>query len=519
MSGHPLPTAPILIQVDPADNVAVVGNAGGLAAGTTVAKGLSLLEAIPEGHKVALCDIESGGAILRYGTLIGHARSPIARGAWIEESLVESPEAPDLASLPIATRVPEREAPLEGYGFEGYRNADGSVGTRNLLGICSSVQCVAGVLENAVARIRAEILPNYPNVGGVVALGHDYGCGVAIDAPGSEIPIRTLRNLARHPNLGGQAMIVGLGCEKLLPERLGGLCDRPDILTLQDERGYGDMVRVIMERAEARLRALDARRREHCPASDLVIGLQCGGSDALSGVTANPAVGFAADLLVRAGATVLFSEVSEVRDAVHLLSARAADAEVGAALVREMRWYDDYLKKGGVDSSSNTSPGNRRGGLSNIVEKALGSVAKSGRGRIDGVLSAGERVDRRGLIFAATPASDFVCGTLQMASGIQLQVFTTGRGTPYGLEMIPVMKVGTRNSLALQWPDLIDVNAGKIASGEATIGELGWEIFRLILEVASGREIGKLLASGSIRDIIDIQDDLYRQLRGLVLDV
>ena len=488
----------ILIRVHPSDNVAVIGNAGGLSAGARVGMegvgNFDLLERVPEGHKIALGDIGEGRPIIRYGETIGFARSPLARGAWIEESLVALPAAPELDSLPTSTRIPPRGAALEGYTFEGYRNEDGSVGTLNLLGVSESVQCVAGVVEAALGRIKTELLPKYPHVDGVVALKHNYGCGIAIDAPEAKIPIRTLQNLARHPNLGGRSLIVGLGCEKFPPERLAERsralagAGPADIVTLQEHKGYGEMIRVIMERAEKHLRILETRRRITCPASELVIGTQCGGSDALSGVTANPAVGFATDLLVRAGATVFFSEVTEVRDAIHLLTARAADPQVGAALIREMRWYDEYLAKGGVNRSSNTSPGNKRGGLANIVEKAIGSVVKSGTGRIDGVLGPGERVDRKGLIFAATPASDFVCGTLQMASGIQLQVFTTGRGTPYGLEMIPVMKVGTRNTLAEQWPDLIDVNAGRIASGEAGIEEVGWEIFRMILEVASGKK-------------------------------
>ena len=243
-----------------------------------------------------------------------------------------------------------------------------------------------------------------------------------------------------------------------------------------------------MAMADARLAALDRRRRETCPASELVVGMQCGGSDAFSGVTADPALGYAADLIVRCGGTVMFSEVTEVRDAIHLLTPRARDADVARALIREMAWYDDYLAKGGADRRANPSPGNKRGGLNNIVEKALGSVAKSGSSAISGVLAPGERVRERGLIFAATPASDFVCGTLQLASGMTLQVFSTGRGTPYGLAEAPVIKVGTRTELAERWSDLIDLDAGRIATGEATIAEVGWELFHLILEVASGRK-------------------------------
>jgi galactarate dehydratase len=219
-----------------------------------------------------------------------------------------------------------------------------------------------------------------------------------------------------------------------------------------------------------------------------VIGLQCGGSDAFSGVTANPALGFASDLLVRAGATVMFSEVTEVRDAIELLTRRAVNADVGRALIREMDWYDSYLARGGADRSANTTPGNKKGGLANIVEKSLGSIVKSGSSAINGVIGPGERATTKGLIFAATPASDFVCGTLQLAAGMQMQIFTTGRGTPYGLAQAPVIKVSTRTELAKRWSDLIDFDAGRIASGEMTIEEAGWELFQLILDVASGRK-------------------------------
>ena len=241
-----------------------------------------------------------------------------------------------------------------------------------------------------------------------------------------------------------------------------------------------------MRAAERKLETLSRRRRVTCPASDLVVGLQCGGSDAFSGVTANPAVGHAADLLVRAGATVLFSEVTEVRDATHLLTARAANEQVARDFVREMRWYDDYLQAAGMDRVANTSPGNKRGGLSNIVEKAMGSAAKSGTSALAAVTTHGERVRAKGLVFAATPASDFICGTLQLAAGMNMHVFTTGEGTPYGLAMTPVIKVASRTVLARRWPDLIDVDAGRIATGEATIETVGRELFEMILEIASG---------------------------------
>ena len=486
------PSAPLYIRMRDDDNVAIVANRGGLHPGTAFADGLALIEQIPQGHKVALVDIAAGAAIIRYGEVIGHAAAPITKGSWVREALVLMPDAPSLGNLPKA-RGARTVEPLEGYTFEGYRNADGSVGTRNILAISTSVQCVAGTVEYALKRIREELLPKYPNVDDVITITHAYGCGVAINAPGAAVPIRTLQNLARNPNFGGEVMIVGLGCEKLQPELLlpeAMTTDSDDVMRMQDENltGFGEIVQNILDMADARLQVLNRRCRETCPASDLVVGMQCGGSDAFSGVTANPALGFAADLLVRAGATVMFSEVTEVRDAIHLLTPRAVNQDVADALVREMDWYDRYLAQGEADRSANTTPGNKKGGLSNIVEKAMGSVIKSGTSPIAGVLSPGERVRHKGLIFAATPASDFVCGTLQLASGMTLHVFTTGRGTPYGLAAAPVIKVSTRSELKQRWHDLIDVDAGTIATGAATIEDVGWEIFRLMLDVASGRK-------------------------------
>jgi galactarate dehydratase len=480
---------PVTIRVHDQDNVAIVANSGGLPAGVSLDDGTMLAEAIPQGHKVALAEIPEGAPIVRYGAVIGHASRSIARGRWVAETLVRMPAAPAFGELPMATRAAAPVEPLRGYTFLGYRNGDGTVGTRNLLGIATSVQCVAGVAEHAARRIRDELLPRYPNVDGVVPLTHAYGCGVAIEAPAAVVPIRTVQNLVRNANFGGEAMVVGLGCEKLTPQSLlpdgGG-----SLVTLQDQAftGFEAMVGGILEVAERHLERLNRRRRTTCPASDLVVGVQCGGSDAFSGVTANPAVGFAADLIVRAGGSVMFSEVTEVRDAIHLLIPRAAEREVGLALIREMAWYDDYLRLGSSDRSANTTPGNKSGGLSNIVEKALGSVVKSGTSPIVDVLAPGERIRRRGLTFAATPASDFVCGTLQLASGMTLQVFTTGRGTPYGLAAAPVVKVATNSVLARRWHDLMDLDAGRIATGEASVAEVGWELFHLILDVASGRK-------------------------------
>lgn len=493
---------PLYIRIHAADNVAIVANDGGLKAGTAFDDGLVLVDTVPQGHKVALVDLAEGDAIRRYNVVIGYALKALPRGSWVHERVMRMPVAPELDGLPIATVKPPALPPLQGYTFEGYRNADGSVGTRNILAITQTVQCVAGVTEFAVQRIKAELLPKYPHVDDVVALEHSYGCGVAIDAPDAIVPIRTLRNISLNPNFGGEVMVVSLGCEKLQPERLlppgtipiadqrGAPAEELDVICLQDDAhvGFMSMIDSVMRQAETHLARLNQRRRETVPASELVVGVQCGGSDAFSGVTANPAVGFCTDLLVRAGATVMFSEVTEVRDGIDQLTSRAATPEVADAMIREMAWYDAYLDKGRVDRSANTTPGNKKGGLSNIVEKAMGSIVKSGSAPITGVLAPGEKLAQKGLIYAATPASDFICGTLQLAAGMNLHVFTTGRGTPYGLAEVPVIKVATRSDLARRWHDLMDVNAGRIADGEASIEDIGWEMFRLMLDVASGRK-------------------------------
>jgi galactarate dehydratase len=498
-------TRPLLLRMHVADNVAIVASDGGLAAGVSVGAGpdgcdLVLRDRVPQGHKLALQPIAAGEAVRRYGVVIGYAIMDIEPGRWVHERLLRMPEPPSLRGLPTASEPALRSEPLEGYTFEGYVNADGSVGTRNLLAITTTVQCVAGVVNIAAERIRRDLLPLFPNVDGVVALEHGYGCGVAIDAPGAEIPIRTLRHIALNPNFGGELMVVSLGCEKLQPDRLlppgsipiaGGTSSMRGGVCLQDAHhvGFGSMIDDIVATARPHLERLDARRRQTVPASELVVGVQCGGSDALSGVTANPAVGVLADLLVRSGATVMFSENTEVRDAVDQLTARAVSPEVAEAIVRELAWYDDYLQRGQADRSANTTPGNKAGGLSNIVEKAMGSIIKSGSAPISHVLSPGERLrrDQRGLVFAATPASDFICGTLQLAAGMNLHVFTTGRGTPYGLQACPVVKVATRTDLARRWHDLIDVNAGRIADGELSVEQAGLELFELLLDVASGK--------------------------------
>src|SRR5690554_4698915 len=295
---------PRYIKVHNNDNTVIIVNDGGLPEGTSLDNDIVLRESIPQGHKVALTDLAAGDPIRRYNVIIGYAKTDLPKGSWLNEDRLDMPAAPTLDQLPIATQLTPVE-PLDGYTFQGFRNPDGSVGTRNILAISTSVQCVSGVVEHAVRRIRDELLPKYPNVDTVISLDHIYGCGVAIQAPDAVIPIRTLRNIARNPNFGGRTLVVSLGCEKLqadvffpgkfIPIKNGGYQQQDDsiiLVTLQDEEhiGFEGMVNAIMEAAEKQLKVLNQRVRTTCPASDLVVGVQCGGSDAFSGVSANPVV-------------------------------------------------------------------------------------------------------------------------------------------------------------------------------------------------------------------------------------
>jgi len=477
------------IKINENDNVAITVNA--IPAGTIIMDDILANQDIPQGHKIALCNIGEGEPIIRYGVTLGYALNSINKGDWINEHMLKLPIPPALDEMEFATNLVTDLPEPPVWTFMGYPNKNGGyAGTRNILGIVTTVQCVTGVLNNAVKRIKQELLPKYQNVDDVVVINHAYGCGVAINAPEAVIPIRMLQNMVKHPNFGGETMIISLGCEKLTLEMLldAEYNTSDNVVTFQNEKGHDAIMAEIMKMAENKLKKLNERIRVELPLSQLSIGLQCGGSDAFSGVTANPSAGYAADMLVNAGATVMFSEVTEVRDGVHIIAERCVNEEVGEKLADEMKWYDQYLNNGQVDRSANPTPGNKKGGLSNIVEKAMGSIAKSGSSPIVEVLSPGERPTKKGMIFAATPASDFVCGSCQLSSGITLQVFMTGRGTPYGLATAPVIKVCSRNDMKDMWQDLIDVNAGPIATGEATIQEIGTLLFNEIIDVASGRK-------------------------------
>ena len=345
------------VKLNERDNVAVVTH--DLSKGVEIMPGLKLLDNIPQAHKFALEDIKKDGEIVRYGVVLGYALNEIKKGSWINEYMLRLPQSPSLDNMPYGVNINKNlpEAPRK--TFMGYKNPDNFyAGTRNILGIQTTVQCVQGVLNVAVEKIKREILPNYKNVDDVVAINHAYGCGVAINAPDAKFPIRALQNIAKHPNFGGQLMVVSLGCEKLTVEKLVGEENNTpeNIIVLQDCKGFEAMIKAICGMAEKKLKILNERRREELPLSELLVGMQCGGSDAFSGVSANPSAGYAADMLVQAGATVMFSEVTEVRDGVNFIAERCINSEVRDKLAQEMRWYDEYLSEGQVDRSANPTP-------------------------------------------------------------------------------------------------------------------------------------------------------------------
>ena len=492
-----------LIRISSEDNVAIAVTA--IEKGSVIdGFGFSVLSDVPQGHKVALEDMRKGDKVIRYGVELGTVNRDVQKGEWINEKMIDLPLSPALSSLRPGNKGVVYPNPPERKTFLGYDNGDGRyAGTRNLLGIATTVQCTAGVLRIAAEKIRKEILPKYPNVDGVSALIHPYGCGVAINATDAYIPIRNVSNLIHHPNFGGELMVVGLGCEKLTFDRVLAPDEINDnnVLVLQKCHGFADMVASICRMAEKKLQRLNERKRTELPLDKLIVGTQCGGSDAFSGISANPSIGRAFDMLAANGATVMFSEVTEVRDGVHFLADRCSSEEVVEKLKKEIGWYDEYLAKGGADRSANPTPGNKAGGLSNIVEKAMGSIAKSGHSPIAEVIGPGELPTKHGLIFAATPASDIVCGPTQLASGITLQVFSTGRGTPYSLAEIPVMKISTHSELFEMWPDLFDVDAGGIVTGTKSIDDVGRDLYNMILDVASGKK-SKAEALGLYNDLV-----------------
>lgn len=472
------------IILSPEDDVAI--SLADLPAGAAVA-GVTLLSAVPRGHKFARHALAEGAAVRRYGQIIGQASQPIAAGDHVHlQNLgmslhaLEHEFGADLRAFPPQ---PERT-------FQGYRRADGRAGTRNYLGVLTSVNC-----SGSVARFIAEEAEKtawfraLKNVDGIVPIAHSSGCGMAGDNEGYQTLFRTLQGYARNPNFAG-ILLVGLGCEVMqIPALIGKARLRADgqfqHMTIQDEGG----TRRTVERGVAALRELaqvaETCRREPVPVSELVIGMQCGGSDGYSGITANPALGVASDLLVAHGGTTILSETSEIYGAEHLLTRRAINVQVGEKLLDRIRWWEDYTARNKGEMNNNPSPGNKRGGLTTILEKSLGAVAKGGSAPLSGVYLFAEPIDTKGFVFMDSPGYDPCSVTGQVASGANLIVFTTGRGSVSGYKPVPCIKVATNSEMFTKMEEDMDLNTGDILEG-VTLEEKGREMFELFIRVASG---------------------------------
>lgn len=482
-----------LLVLDPSDNVGVAP--GPLARGKSILNGTVIIGAdIPQGHKVAISPISANEHVRKYGQSIGLAKMPIGPGDHVHShnlTYVEEDNSYEFASVQAKLPDPSQILDPEDMFFEGYRRANGKAGTRNYIGILASVNCSASTAKMIAEAIKPELV-NFPNVDGVVALTHTSGCGMIPDSSGGSTMQRTLRGYAEHQNFGG-LLVLGLGCEMLQVKEITDDASIPedtlvDTLVIQDEGGIRATVSAGVEAILRQLPILNARKREKIPVSELVLGLNCGGSDGYSGITANPALGYASDLLVACGGTSVLAETPEIFGAESLLTRRSVTAQVGQKLLDRIAWWKDYVAGGEGSLDNNPSPGNKAGGLTTILEKSLGAVAKSGQASLNDVLLYGEKIVTSGLLLMDTPGYDPVSLTGLIAGGANILVFTTGRGSVIGARPTPVIKVSTNNDLYNKMTEDMDLNAGDIISGKNTIEQVGVGIFREIVAVASGKK-------------------------------
>ena len=479
---------PLYLRLNPADDVVVACHE--LEAGLNlVSEGVIVAERIPSGHKVATRAIAIDEPVRRYDQVIGFATRPIAPGAHVHVHNLEVREfARDFAfgEAYRPTQFVARPAT-----FQGIVRADGRVATRNYVGILSTVNCSATVSKHVAEAFRGDGLKEYPNVDGVVALTHGTGCGMDSAGEGIDVLRRTLAGYARHANFAG-ILVIGLGCEANQMDALfftQGLAEGPLLrsMTIQDQGGTAKCVAEGIARVKEMLPHANRVKREPVPAGHLIVGLQCGGSDGYSGITANPALGAAVDLLVRHGGTAILSETPEIYGAEHLLTRRAASRAVGEKIVERIRWWEGYTARNGGEMNNNPSPGNKAGGLTTILEKSLGAVAKGGTTGLMGVFEYADPVTAKGLVFMDTPGYDPVSATGQVAGGANLICFTTGRGSVYGCKPAPSLKLATNTPLFRRMEDDMDINCGEILEGSLSIEEAGRRIFELMLATASGQ--------------------------------
>ncbi|PMU11444.1 MULTISPECIES: UxaA family hydrolase [unclassified Pseudomonas] len=478
-----------VIRLNPLDNVLIARQA--LPEGLSLeAEAITVRQLIPSGHKVATQRVEQGQPLRRYGQIIGFASQLIEAGDHVHVHNVEMGEfARDYAFGVDAHATPSTEAV-----FQGIVRADGRVATRNYVGILTSVNCSATVARAVADYFRRDIHPEalaaFPNIDGVVALTHGAGC--AVDPNGEALGLlrRTLGGYAVHPNFAA-VLIIGLGCETNQIESLletQGLkaSDQLRAFTIQGAGGTSKTIASGIEQVKALLSTANQVQREPVSARHLIVGLQCGGSDGYSGITANPALGNAIDRLVAAGGTAILSETPEIYGAEHLLTRRAVSREVGEKLIARIHWWEDYCQRMNAELNNNPSAGNKAGGLTTILEKSLGAVAKAGSSNLVDVYLYAEAVRAKGLVFMDTPGYDPVSATGQVAGGANLIAFTTGRGSAYGCAPTPSIKLATNNRVFEHQEEDMDVNCGGIADGSTSIEECGAYIFEQMLRIASG---------------------------------
>ena len=477
-----------LIRLHGSDHVAVALDA--LQPGDALDQfGIVATSRVPAGHKVALVPISAGEGVLKYGQIIGFANADIGPGDHVHVyNLDMGDHHQDYAFGRDFQELPPVPGAME---FMGYHRSSGSVGTRNYLGILTTVNCAGSVARfiGEAAR-RSGLLDGMDNIDGVVPIVHGTGCGMSDRNEGYATLFRTLSGYARNPNFGG-ILLVGLGCEVMqIPDLIGPdrQWDDPTFgfLGIQQSGGTQRTVEMGVEMLGEIAAAANAIERRPAPADRLVLGLQCGGSDGYSGITANPALGAASDMLVRHGGTTILSETPEIYGAEHLLTRRAINAEVGERLVERIRWWEDYTSRNDCEMDNNPSPGNKRGGLTTILEKSLGAVAKGGTAPLSAVYKYAEPVEAPGLVFMDSPGYDPCSVTGQIASGANLVAFTTGRGSVSGFMPAPCIKLASNDSLFDRMGDDMDVNCGDIVTQGADVEDKGSEIFDLFLRVASG---------------------------------
>ncbi|HVX81387.1 MAG TPA: altronate dehydratase family protein [Devosiaceae bacterium] len=487
-------SAPRTLVLNPQDNVAVA--LGNLDAGITTPQGIVIPKRVPKGHKFATRAIAAGQPVLKFGQIIGFAKSDIQPGEWVHEHNCGIGEehgafARDYAFCEGA--VPTKFVPeAERATFEGFRRANGKVGTRNYLGVLTSVNCSTTVAGFIVKEIeRSGILDDYPNIDGIVALKQANGCIIDYRGVIFDTLKRTTWGYATNPNMGGVVM-VGLGCEGFQIPRFKEAYKIEEsetfrTMTIQEMGGTKKTVEAGVEAVKEMLETVNNVRRETVPASELMLALQCGGSDGYSGITANPALGVAADILVRNGGTAILSETPEIYGAEHLLTRRAASREVGEKLVEIIHWWEEYAQRNNMEMNNNPSPGNKLGGLTTILEKSLGAAAKGGTEPLTAVYHYADPVTEKGFVFMDTPGYDPVSATGQIAGGANVLAFTTGRGSAYGAKPTPSIKIATNSDVYAKMIDDMDINGGDVLDGH-TLEEKGQEIFDEILAVASGKK-------------------------------